>query len=294
MQRTKINKKVDAILCADFHLRESTPICYIGDFEKEQWDCLAFIKDLQKKYDCPVLHAGDLFDHWKPSPYLLTLIIKKLPKNFYTVYGNTHDVPQNCLNLVNKCGINTLEAAKSLTILPGAHWGQQPCISYIIKNKKILVWHVMTYQGRKPFPGITDSPARNLLRKYKEFDLIVTGHNHQAFIETYNNRLLVNPGSLTRQEAGQIDFKPRVYLWHADTNTVTPVYLPIQEGVISQEHIQVKEKRENRIDAFISRLDEDWESTMDFEQNLESFKQVNEIKPEIMDIVYFATEIIKN
>ena len=40
--RTTINKIPDAIFTSDWHLREDTPICYIGDYQKEQFEKSAF------------------------------------------------------------------------------------------------------------------------------------------------------------------------------------------------------------------------------------------------------------
>lgn len=220
MKRIKIkNKKPDSILCSDFHLREDQPTCRTDNFPKTQWIKVDFIRNLQIEHDCPVIHAGDLFHHWKPSPYLLSETIQHLPDNFWTVYGQ-HDLPQHNLDLAYKCGINTLEKAEKLIILKGTHWGQskpadQEIWSYSERNiirayseRNILVWHIMTYQGKKPWPDCVDPTATKLLRKYPEYDLIVTGDNHQSFVEEYEGRLLVNPGSITRQTAAQSDHKP--------------------------------------------------------------------------------------
>ena len=194
MKRTKPKKRPDGILTADWHLREDIPTCRTDDFQKAQWTKVKFIADLQKEYDCDVYHAGDLFNHWKPSPYLLSKAIEWLPDNFYTVYGN-HDLPQHNLELANKCGINTLKAADLLTVLYEAHWGQEPKddAAIIFGNgtkfrREMLVWHTMNYQGRKPWPGCTDPSSMKLLRKYPQFDLILTGHNHKPFVETNGER----------------------------------------------------------------------------------------------------------
>jgi DNA repair exonuclease SbcCD nuclease subunit len=292
MQRTRqIERKPDAILTSDWHLRETTPICFIGDFQKEQWTAVKFISSLQKKYGCVVLHAGDLFDHWKPSPWLLSMTISMIPDRFYTIYGQ-HDLPQHSLELQDKSGINVLRQAEKLTVLSGCHWGQAPNTNFSTnfefgEGGKILVWHHLTYQT-KPFPGAEGGMAAGILRKYPQFDLIVTGDNHQSFTEEYQGRLLVNPGNLTRQVADQIAFRPRVYLWYADTNTVEPIYIPIQEGAISREHLEVKEKRDARIDAFVSGLNKDWTAELSFEHNLEKFKQTNIIRRSVLDLVYKA------
>lgn len=296
MERTKVNRIPDAILTSDWHLREDTPTCFTGDFQKEQWDAVKFINHLQEMHECPVIHAGDLFHHWKPSPWLISQVLQFLPNKFYTIYGQ-HDLPQHNWELRNKSGIQAIEMADRLSVLPRVHYGQRPeDFQYpdkigienwlmLSNSRNILVWHHLTYQT-KPFPGAEGGMAAGILRKYPQFDLIVTGDNHQSFTEEYEGRLLVNPGNLTRQVADQKDFKPRVYLWYANTNTVTSVYLPIQEGVISREHIEVKEERDARIDAFVSRLTDEWDASLSFEDNIERFCEVNSVNPKVKEIIY--------
>ena len=287
MQRTKIQRIPSAILTADWHLREDTPTAFTGNFQIEQWGVVTFIANLQQQYNCIVYHAGDLFNNWKPSPWLITMAMRHLPDNFYTIYGN-HDLPQHNLELADKCGINVLQEAGKLTVLNGIHWGQTPPEN---SSAKMIMWHVMTYQGKKPWPGCTDPMAASLLRKYPQHDLILTGHNHKTFVEEHEGRVLVNPGGITRQSADQIDFKPRVFLWYAETNTVEPVYLPYTEGAISREHIDVIEQRDARIDAFISKLNSEWDVSLSFEDNIEAFCQANNVREPIKEIIYKALEV---
>ena len=300
MKRTLAPNKPDAILTGDWHLIETQPTCRTDNFVEAQWKKVDFVKDLQKKYKCPVFHSGDLFEYWKPSPNLLSETIKHLPNDFYTVYGN-HDLPQHNLELSYKSGVYTLATGGHLRILPTCHWGEEPNKNSWTwefprsdggsDTKNILVYHIMTYQGKKPWPGCIDPMAAKLLRKYPQYDLILTGHNHQSFTEEFEGRLLVNPGSLTRHKVDQIDHRPCVYLWYAKTNTVEPVYLPIEQGVISREHIEHTQERNDRIDAFISRLDDDWEAAVSFEENLQRFESTNKVRKSVMEIVYKAIEV---
>jgi DNA repair exonuclease SbcCD nuclease subunit len=289
MERSKPNKTPTCIFCSDFHLREDTPTCFTGDFQKEQWDALDFIYDLQTKYDCEVYHAGDLFHHWKPSPWLLSMTIKHLPKNFFTIFGQ-HDLPSHQLSLVDKCGIQTLHLAQSLVILPGCHFGQKPEGYLPISGKKILIWHHLTYLT-KPFPGAEGGMAESILRKYSQFDLICTGDCHQSFTVEYQGRRLINPGNITRQSAAQIDFQPRIALWYAEDNSIEWVNLPIQEGAITREHIEIKEKRDYRIQAFVSQLNSDYKTEMSFEDNIEEFFKVNNTREPIKQIIYKNLEV---
>ena len=288
MERIKPNKTPSAIFCSDMHLREDTPTCFIGDFQKEQWDAVDFIYDLQTKYNCPIYHAGDLFHTWKSSPWLLSMAIQHLPKKFFTIFGQ-HDLPSHQLSLVDKCGIQTLHLAQSLTILPGCHWGQEPEGYLPIKDKKVLIWHHLTYLT-KPFPGAEGGMAEGLLRKYSMYDLICTGDCHQSFTIEYQGRRLVNPGNLTRQVADQADFQPRVALWFAEDNSIEWVNLPIQKDAISREHLEVKEQRDTRIEAFVSSLNGEYKAEMSFEQNLEAFLQVNPVRDSVKNIIYKSLE----
>jgi len=289
MERTKTSfKKADAILTADWHLQETVPICRTDTFWETQWEKVDFISALQKKHQCPVLHSGDLFDFWKPSPMLLAQTIEHLPAEFHTVYGN-HDLPQHNLELAYKSGIYVLQKAGCLTVLEGTHWGQEFLISFRYSQRKICVWHIGVYQGKEPWPDCPAPKGNSLIRKY-DADLIVTGDFHKPFVEEHAGRLLVNPGSIFRMTADQADFRPRVYLWYADTNTVVPVYLPIAADVISREHLEIVQDRENRIEAFISTLTEDWEAEMSFEDNIERFCTKNKVRRSVLDIVYKAIE----
>jgi DNA repair exonuclease SbcCD nuclease subunit len=297
MKRHKKNfKKADLILCADIHIHESSPICRLDDFvEETQWRKLDFLSNLQKLHGCPVLHSGDLFEFWKPSPELLSKTIEHLPKQFFTVYGN-HDLPHHNLENAYKSGVHTLERAKAVEVLQTCHLNQEPegCswqgqFSEDIE-RKVLIWHVMTFKSKNPFPGNKSPRAAGLLRKYPQYDLIVTGDNHKPFVQEKDGRLLVNPGSLFRTTAAQVEHEPRVYLWYGKENKVEPVFLPIENDVISREHLEAQQDRENRIEAFISTLNEEWELSMSFEDNLEAFKKNNTVRKSVMDIIYKALD----
>jgi DNA repair exonuclease SbcCD nuclease subunit len=291
MERTK-NSRPDFILMSDIHLRESTPVCRTDNYEQAQWDKLDYISELQKQYVCPILNAGDLFDHWKPSPNLLSMASQHIPDKFITVYGQ-HDLPQHNIKLVKKCGIYNLMINGVVSVLQNGHWAQSLSdgrTGFILKNRQITVQHILTYKGKMPWPGCKDPTALSLLKKYPQFDLIVTGDNHKTFVEEYKGRLLVNPGSMMRMDADQVDHKPCVFLYYAETNTIKIHYLPIQKNVISREHIDKKKERDERIDTFVSKLGAKWKVEMNFVQNLQRFEKANNVNTETMGIIYKSLE----
>lgn len=284
-------KKADLILCADIHIMENTPICRTDDFLQAQWDKLDFISDLQSKHDCPVACAGDFFNHWKPSPFLLTETIKHIPNNFCTIYGD-HDIPSRNFNLIHKSGLRTLEKAGAVTIVQGGHGIdkhldtlaiEEP--SVVIKGRKILLWHLLVWKEELPFPGCTTGNAAALLKKYPDFDCIVTGDNHKPFTQKYEKRLLVNTGSMLRMRADQIDYRPAAWLYYAKTNTVVKAYFPIKKGVVSREHLEDTQRHNDRIDAFVGAFQSIKRPELDFEKNVHSFVANNKVPLVIRDIL---------
>ena len=286
----RIVKQPSAILCSDIHIREDVPVCRTDvSYWDTQWKKIDFISDLQKKHNCPVLHGGDLFDKARPSLNLVRETILHIPNQFFSVAGQ-HDLVAHSLDLIDKSGLKLLEVAGKITILNRCHWGQEPTEpSFVIKNRNILVWHKMVWQGKKPYPTCTDEPASSILKKYP-YSLILCGDNHKTFVEHYEGRVLVNPGSLMRMDADQVDHKPCVFLWYADSNTVQQVFLPIEEGVVSRMHLEQKEERDGRITAFVEKLSGEYEMSLSFEKNLEEFMKVNDVDEEVKQIIYKSIE----
>ena len=291
--KKRMNKQATYILTSDWHLADVKPICRTDAFFPAMWKKVMFIKELAIKHDCPVLHSGDLFNKWKASPDLLSRTIRALPDKFYTIYGN-HDLPEHSLAQAELSGVHTLWVGNHLDIpSAGVHFGLTPeHPTFTIRGKrKILMWHVLTYKGKDlPNPKFSGLSAKEILKKYPEYDLIVTGDNHKTFVQEYEGRLLVNPGSILRTTAAQIDFKPSVFLYYALTNTVEQVFLPIEDDVISREHLDEVTEAEKRIDAFISSLDSDFIADLSFEKNLEIFFDANKVREIIKQIILKSLE----
>ena len=126
------------------------------------------------------------------------------------------------------------------------------------------------------------------VKKFPQYDLILTGDNHKPFVVEHEGRILVNPGSMMRTTADQIDHKPRVYLW--DGERVEPVYLPIAKDVISREHIDIGKDRDHRIGAYVDRLNTRYEIGLDFKKNMVDHFKANRTRKEIKERVWGAME----
>jgi len=290
-----------AILCSDLHLREDTPTCRTDNYWLAQETKTYWLKSLQLKYNCPVLCSGDIFDNWDISPRLSAWAIRQLPK-MIAIPGQ-HDLPNHNIELREKAGIEVLEAANIVTS------PEKPYENEINKNnyflfpygsklkeikkadygRDIALIHTLVLGPRdENMPGYS---AREIFKQMSGFDLIVSGDNHQSFVIKQGKQLLVNPGSMMRMTADQIDYKPCVYLWYAETNTVEPVYYPIEEGVVSREHLDKKASAETRMEAFKNRLHrEGIKASISFENNMKKHIHANKVDKEVEKIIYECLE----
>ena len=146
------------------------------------------------------------------------------------------------------------------------------------------------WKNELPFPGCKEPKAISVLKKYPWANLIICGDNHKTFVEEYQGRYLVNPGSMTRQKSDQVDHKPCVFLWSAKNNELEQVFLPIEKNVITREHIEKDEARDERIQAFIEKLTDDSITDVNFQDNLKQFLSQNPLKKSVVNYIYKALE----
>lgn len=307
---------ISAILTSDLHLREDTPVCWTEDFQKTLARKLSWLRELQHKHGgVPILDAGDLFHHWKPSPALLSWTMENLPQPFITVPGN-HDMPQHNLSMLGLSGLQVLWLSDTIYLLTDMRsmtgsefieshnlflpfslyaipWGQQelsPSCLPLREGRKILLYHGMTYVGKPPYPGAEKEglSASRLLDRFPQFDLIVSGHYHSGFVicSKDQRRMLVNPGGIARMTADEIDRQPYVYLWDAEQNKAVPVAVPIEHGVIRRDYIIQQEERTGRMDAFLSRMTQDVEIRLSFRENLRRHMVQNDISKSVQEEVW--------
>ena len=307
--RRKI-KEADAILLADWHIRPDTPLCRTDDFFAAQERKIDFIFDLAKKHNCPILVAGDLGDKSQWPNWLLEWFTKKVFDNFdespIVVIPGQHDLPNHRLEDWKKSGIGVLNASEAIKLLDSEN-GQDVNIMYFDHYCAVLSFpysmelgkvdlnnsipiialtHQMVIEDRKLWPDLKAPQGHDLLKRFPQYDLILSGDNHLPFVCEYEGRLLVNPGSIMRIRADQKDHKPRIYLWYSDTNTVDPAYLPIEQDVISREHIEAQETKDKRIEVYAKRIKSDIEIKLSFEDNLEEYFNSNRIEKVVKDKVW--------
>lgn len=270
------------IFTADIHLRDSVPKCRTDDFLKAQWDKIAQVKNLCDKYKATWIDAGDFLHKAYPS---LALIAKTLQilhgTKIHTLFGN-HDMPYHNQDKAWEAGFGVLYQAGVLKILDtlkigdfqvyGWPYGQEYEIKPSKNGIRVLVYHGMIYKGRQDvLPEVAGFTAKQFLKKYKDFDLIVCGHNHKQFEVEIDGRVLINVGCLTRQTTEFADHVPRVLLVSSTAGggfTYDLVPLSVKSGVVNREHLDKQAKKEEELNAFVEGLQDVEEVSLSFQKNV--------------------------
>lgn len=290
----------DLILCSDLHLRDDTPICRTDDYWTIQKQKLKFIFMQAQKHRCPLVIAGDVGHRPQWSNRLMNVFIHTAnicQIQIYCVFGQ-HDMIGNNIERLADTSLSVLINANVIradsgsfhlqynTYVKLAPYGQEiEKPSGYPQTKNILVTHKMVI--KEPlWPGQEAMTAKGMLKKYPEYDLIVTGDNHQSFTQKYKNRILVNPGSMMRMTTAQEDHEPKIYAYFADENTVEEIPIPIEQGVITRKHLRQKEEKQERMNllthekmqAYVDGVKEDRETGVSFKDNMQTTLKKEKIK----------------
>lgn len=305
--------KPSAVLTADYHLRSDQPLCREDDFITAMITASDFIRQLCERYEIPLLIAGDVFNHWKPSPELLRLAIEIMPP-FIAIPGQ-HDLPEHNLHLHPKSGLAVLEAAGVATVLkdprgqvflPEKEWAGQSnwlVVGYPYgsepkslrrkypSRRKICMVHQLVSHVKQAYPGAKNSTARALLNSLPGYDLILSGDNHQQFTLEHRSRWVINPGSVFRTKADQIDHRPAVYLWSAEDNSIERIELPVDKDIITRAHLEQEEQKDKRIDDYIEHMSQNYKIELSFKDNIYKHIEANKIDKALERFIHSCMEV---
>lgn len=284
------------IASGDMHLDGAkTPLCRTDDFYQAQVNALEHINELAKKHNAKRIDAGDIVDRAvgkSVSDAVKTenLIIKHIPE-LIAIVGN-HCLKNKSLKYLDESIIhvpitagNIIHVYKEPYTIPdsgvmihGFNWGENIC-EIDEKYKDDGMTHIALYHGfvdEKVNTLIGGVVASEIVKEFHEsYDFIVTADHHKPFTHTYKGCTLINVGSMMRLKANQIDYKPSVWLIDTETKEFEPLYLPIEEGVISIDHLQLLKDRDERIESFVISMDETYESTAVYEENIKLYIAAN-------------------
>lgn len=312
MSSMRSNKKVIAIFCADLHLSLTPPIWRLAepDWFAAMKRLLNEIRDLQEKYNCLVICAGDIFDRWNSLPELINFALEYLPDKMIAIPGQ-HDLPLHIYNDMQKSAYWTLvKAGKIQNILSDFHVkiGQMVLhgfpfgfpITPLAKEWEgdrlpaihIAVVHEYVWVDGYSYPN---APIENRLHnttgrhKWMGYDIIIYGDNHLGFSTCIGQTSIFNCGTLMRRKSDEIKYEPQVGLllssgkieqYHLDISK--DKYLDIQDSLGTETSLDMK--------AFIQELEKLGDTDLDFHDAMKQYLKKNKVKESVCNIILKAME----
>lgn len=226
----------------DIHCSGKNPICRLDNLIEEQFKKLETIISISKKEGMPIICTGDITDNPNISYSTfskLASILRKSKDGFYVLFGN-HDLQFHSIDSKNSTALGALiESVPSVKHIsqfekdydiPIDYEDWQDNRSITKNNSNILVCHraVITNNmtSRMWMKANTIDFYHSEDKDLKPYDLILCGHFHKQYEFKKNNRIVLNPGSLTRRAANGIEIhKPSYYELILDITNNKFIYL---------------------------------------------------------------------
>ena len=234
-------------LISDLHLLSKTPENRCDDILTKQWDKLEYVLNYCQGNCIEYLfQAGDWFDiprNWETFNRTVELLKRFSYPKIYCVEGQhdkyfrSEDTITN-LSLLDKLGLITILKTPisvdnfdvhGISFEDGMNIDKTIDALPVNKNAyNILIIHA-PISDAPLFPGHEFSKANLLIKKHKEFDLILCGDIHKEFISYGSkDRIILNTGCMIRKEKNEYNekHKPQFYVVDTKINSCEQIIIP--------------------------------------------------------------------
>lgn len=274
------------LVSSDWHLRSDKPRCRVDDWHETQVRKLEWLVELINSYKVPMLVAGDLLDSGSNTQYLENIVISILKKAEYpiiTIPGN-HDLPYHSMKQLNKSTYwvlhqaGVIQDASTVEGITGVSYGE-----VIPEGNGILMCHRLVFPSKPPEYLQNAISSKELLELY-DYDIILSGDNHQAFYTKHDGKTLINGGGLFRQDADKKFTNPKVYLY--DVGDISEIDVPINIEDVQQEYLLDEHERNTRINAFVEKVKVAHDIGLSFKDNMESTMNTMDVDSEVKELIF--------
>ncbi len=244
---------------------------------------------LAKKYEAPIVSAGDVFDHFDEPAELLNHFLRCMPK-FYSVAGN-HELPNHRVDLITKsaywCAVSC-ERIRHLTDDPwlvadtkkkkqlrlyGFSWGEKikPPETKSESTLDLAVVHGFIWKGDFGHEGAQKKDhAKRWELTLDGFDAAVFGDNHKGFsvhsvLGEKRQGTIFNCGSFIRRKFDELDYTPGCGLL-LDTGRIERVFFDTSRDVINDRKQAARDLGEGFMQELLDEISATDENDIDFEQ----------------------------
>ncbi len=311
MDGKKRNQRRDertiALFCSDLHLSHKPPL-YRSN-EPNWYDAMLRpieeLKKLQRRYNCPVFCAGDIFNVWNAPAELINWALKHLP-NMYVIPGQ-HDLPDHSLKDIERSAFWTLvqagkiemlhsEFARAFCLTSSVHvsgfaFGEKVVPGQSCRYlKHIAIIHQYNWIPKCNYIGAkTESLVSTTREEFNGYDVVVAGDNHKWFTAKTKSGVFWNCGSLMRRHANEKHYFPTIGMLTEDGRMIG-----YELSISEDNYIEVtkEETKENEMDLqkLVSSLQNLNNSKTDFVKTVEEFMEKYGSDKEVQKILAAAME----
>ena len=299
-----MNPKPIALLCSDLHLQLECPVARDEPSWKEVMSrSLNELSVLANRYACPIICAGDIFNHWKAPPELINFALAQLPE-MYAVPGQ-HDLPLHNYEDLHKSAYETLVRADKIhTLVPGVPcqvpthgspglvlhgfpWGYPPKPRGPQKAGfiNVAVVHSYIWKSGCGFPG---AQVGELIAAYHPslvgYDVALFGDNHHPFLQQLGSCLVFNHGAFFLRKSDERRLKPEVGVLMSDgsihlrsLDSTPPNWFPEPEA-----HEQ---ENQRTMDELVRELQELGATGLDFTEAVKTYLQSHRVPEDVQKVI---------
>ena len=250
------------LAAADLHLTSACPVNRIDNYEETALRKFDQILSIARQHDAVLTVSGDFWDTTKMSkiPYELTnkvIQMLRMTKVRMLACHGQHDMAYHNPNLQSSpyytllvAGAMEIPGPMGISIgnvrFFGSGWGQDIPMPEE-KNPdlvEVLLLHRTITEYEPPFFLKDGTSAAKAMEVLRNFDFILSGDYHEAFIRQEADRFLVNCGPMLRQKITERTLKPVAHLIDTDERTVTSIPLDVRDDVWNDERIEKQKQHE--------------------------------------------------
>lgn len=242
-----------ALVLGDLHLK-MVANNRTDDILATQIEKLRTVAEIAEREEVDVvIQTGDTFDSPKPNVELIVALAEVINKGFgsNTSHNNDHTnifstlgqhdmymrtgLAGSPMRIMEKlCDWTVIQAHEDPSIpcsgvrLYGCAFGEEPPEPADPDTTNVLIIHKMIHS--KPlFPGDTDfQKPRAFLDAHPAYNAIFCGDYHGSFLvrsKDGKQRIILNPGAVTRQTIRDADERPKAIIWDSETGEISSHWL---------------------------------------------------------------------
>jgi len=309
--------EIIGLFVSDIHLSETAPV---SRAEKKTWmstdgpqvKALKQLKVLQEEHQCPVFIAGDLFDRWNASAWVINLALVHLPDRCYAIPGN-HDLMFGSYRDIERTAYWTLVEAGKVTNLTPGPGDMQHSIDHLLvspfphtfpvqapKDKhglalNVALVHDLIWTEKTGYEGASaDKRLGKWLPKLSKYDAAFWGDNHRGFIALHKEGQcrVMNCGAFIRRKSNEMVLTPSVGMLHSN-GTITRHFLDVSEDQwsdVGQEIADIESSLQMDLSGFIEELVKARDTGWNWEITVDSWISGNNIDKDVAAIMKKAVK----